>query len=164
MKSYTVIQEEREMNAPTLHLNLGSDFTPFHMLHYFFSSFASSFLMSVFILHVTVWSCAPSDRYLYTPVHIIEPTPSVLILSRSSLSQTLAASVSVQFANHFKWYVHASRQCSIFPSQRARLLLSSDAHSTFSHVSSLATLFILIFILFHICSLSFVASFFYTLM
>lgn len=135
--------ERREMNAPTLHLNLGSDLIPFRMVHYFFS-LASSFLMSVFILHVTVGSCAPSDRYLCTPLHIIEPTPSVLILSRSSLSQTVAESMSVQFTDHFKWYVPASRQCSIFPSQRGRLLLFSDAHSTFSYVSSLSTLFILI--------------------
>lgn len=41
------------MNALALHLNLGSDLIPFHMLHYFFF-LASGFLMSVFILHVTV--------------------------------------------------------------------------------------------------------------
>lgn len=64
-----------------------------------------------------------SKRHLYTPVHIIEPTPSVLIPSRSSLSQTVAETMSVQFANHFKWDAPASlHQCSIFPSQRGRLL------------------------------------------
>lgn len=91
--------------------------------------------MSVFIVHVTVWRCLPSDRFLYTPLHISEPTPSVLILSASSLTQTVAESMSIQFAKHFKWYVAALHYCSIFPSQWGRLLFSSDAHSTFSHVS-----------------------------
>lgn len=132
---------EREMNAPTLHLNLGSDLIPFRVVHYFFF-LASSFLMSVFILRVTVWSSAPSDRYLYTPVHIIQPTPSVLILSRFSLPQTVADSMSVQFASHFKWYIPASRQCSIFPSQRGVCfsLLTLIPPS----LMSLSTLFILI--------------------
>lgn len=142
MKSY--IREERdECTNTSFKSGPGFDSSPHGPLFFFFS-LACSFLMSVFILHVTVWSCAPSDRYLYTPVHIIEPTPSVLVLSRSSLSQTVAESVSVQFANHFKWYVPASCRCSIFPSQQGRLLLSSDAHSTFSHVSSLSIFFILI--------------------
>lgn len=148
------------MNAPTLRLKLGSDLIPFRMVHYFFS-LASSFLMSVFILHVTVWSCAPSDRYLYTPVHIIEPTPSVLILSCSPLSQTVAKSVSVQFASHFKWCVPASRQCSIFPSQRGRLLLSSDAHHLLSCLLSVYT-FHLNFTPLHICSGSFVDTFLFS--
>lgn len=119
-------------NIPTLHLNLGSDFIPFHVVLFLLTS---SFLMSVFIVHVTVWRCLPSDRFLYTPLHISEPTPSVLILSASSLTQTVAESMSIQFAKHFKWYVAALHYCSIFPSQWGRLLFSSDAHSTFSHVS-----------------------------
>lgn len=118
-------------------------FGPFFLL-------TSSFLMSVFIVHVTVWRCLPSDRFLYTPLHISEPTPSVLILSASSLTQTVAESMSIQFAKHFKWYVAALHYCSIFPSQWGRLLFSSDAHSTFSHVSSLSLVFILILLFFHI--------------
>lgn len=88
MKSYTVIWDKKEMNAPTLHLNLGSDLISFRMVRYFFFFLASSFLMSVFILRVTVWSRASSDRYLYTPLHITEPTPFVLILSFHSFSDT----------------------------------------------------------------------------
>lgn len=74
--------------------------------------------MSVFIRHVTVWSRAPSDRYLYTPLHIMEPAPSVLNFSLSSLLQTVAESVSVQFVDHLKWCFPAFRQCSISSSQR----------------------------------------------
>lgn len=113
----------------------------FRTVHYFFLlPSLPDFLMSVFILHVTVWSCAPSDGDLYTPVHITEPTPSVLAPSISLSSHLTFSSdgcrVRVQFAVHFKLCVPASCQCSIFASQRGRLLLSSDAHSTFSRVHS----------------------------
>lgn len=147
MKSYTVTQEERdECTNTSFKSGLWFDFFPHGPLFFFFFFvfLASSFLMSVFILHVTVWSRAPSDRYLYTPLHITEPTPSVLVLSRSTLSQTVTELMSVQFVNHLQRYFPASRRCSIFPSWRSCLLLSPDAHSTFSHVSPLSILFILI--------------------
>ena len=157
MKSYLVIREGRdECTNTSFKSRLWFDSFPYGPLFFFF--LASSFLMSVFILHVTVWSCAPSDRYLYTPVHIIAPAPSVLIPSRSSLSQTVAETMSVQFVNHFKWYAAASNQCSIFPSLQGSLLLSSDAHSTFSYATSVYT-FHLNSTLLHICCLSFVAKF-----
>lgn len=46
--------------------------------------------MSVFIPLVTVWRWAPGDTYLYTPVHITEPTPSVLVPPRPSLSPAVS--------------------------------------------------------------------------
>lgn len=116
-------RQERERCSNTSFKSPAPVWFLFHMVCYFFYFFilfyfASSFLMSVFIRHVTVWSRAPSDRYLYTPLHIMEPAPSVLNFSLSSLLQTVAESVSVQFVEHLKWCFPAFCQCSISSSQR----------------------------------------------
>lgn len=105
MKSYTLKRWEEgdECTNTSFKSGLWLDSFPRGPLFIYFSFLASSFLMSVFILRVTVWNWAPSDRSLYTPLHIMEPTPSVLNFSCSSLSQTVAESMSVQFVKHLKW-------------------------------------------------------------
>lgn len=110
MKSYTVTREEKDKYTHTPFKSaIWFDFFP-HGPLFFFPLIASSFLMSVFILHVTVWHRAPSYRYLYTSVHIREPTPSVLLLLCSPVSQTLSETASIQFEGHLKWYVASVEQ------------------------------------------------------
>lgn len=144
------------MNTPTLNLNLAEIW--FHSTWSIIFSPCLRFQLFNECLHTACYClklCSKRQIAFHSSTHYRANALCPHSLSPHFLRQ----SMSVQFVEHFKWYVPASCHCSIFPSQRGCLLLSSDAHSTFSHVSSLATLFIFIFIHLCICSQSFVASF-----
>lgn len=131
----TQLPGRKEINTHTLFKSaIWFDFFPHGPL--FSPLLASSFLMSVFILHVTVWHRAPSYRYLYTSVHIREPTPSVLLLFCSPVSQTLSETASIQFEKHLKWYVANVEQFPlskmVFSSLLTPTLLSLMSFKNFS--------------------------------
>lgn len=54
--------EKREMNAPTLHLNLGSGLIPFHMVRYFFFFFLPRFQLFNECLHSACYCLKLSSK------------------------------------------------------------------------------------------------------
>lgn len=105
---------KREMNAPTLHLNLGSDLIPFRMVHYFFRPRFQLFNECLHSACYCLKLCSKRQISLHSSTHyranalcphslslvphflrqLLSPCPSNL---RATLSDTFPPLASVQY-------------------------------------------------------------------